>query len=73
MLRNETDIAQVNRGPRTHCAGPPLEFGPEWSAGRHLVIEPTGIDSCLQWYAVHVLVNPDGETIEAVILDLWGP
>jgi hypothetical protein len=65
-------IEQTNVGPRTHCAGPPLEFGPEWTTGRHLVIEPTGIDSCLQWYAVHLLVSPGGE-IEAITLDLWGP
>ncbi|MCP3977180.1 MAG: hypothetical protein GY720_22045 [bacterium] len=71
-LRRESGITLVNIGPRTHCAGPPLEFGPEWDQGRHLVIEPTGIDSCLQWYAVHLLVNDAGQ-IQAVTLDLWGP
>ena len=70
VLGNES-IQQVNVGPRTHCAGPPLEFGPEWSEGRHLVIEPTGIDSCLQWYAVHLLLDDD--QITAVTLDLFGP
>ena len=72
LLRRDNDISQVNVGPRSHCAGPPLDFGPEWSEGRHLVIEPTGIDSCLQWYAVNLLVN-DAGVIEAVTLDLWGP
>ncbi len=71
VLSEDRGIKQVNVGPRTHCAGPPLDFGPEWSNGRHLVIEPSGIDSCLQWYAVHLL-REDGR-ITAVILDLWGP
>jgi hypothetical protein len=72
VLGRDTGIVGVNVGPRTHCAGPPLEFGTEWDGGRHLVIEPTGIDSCLQWYAVHVLVDTDGQ-ISAITLDLWGP
>jgi len=71
-LRGEQDSTQINLGPRAHCAGPPLEFGPSWTEGRHLVIEPAATDSCLQWYAIHVLVNTKGE-IRAVTLDLWEP
>lgn len=65
-------IPQVYVAPRPHCAGPPLEFGPQWDQGRHLVIEPTEFDSCLMWFAVHLLVNSLGQ-IEAVSLDLFGP
>lgn len=71
-LRTEAGITQVNVGPRPHCAGPPLDFGLEWDQGRHLVIEPTGIDTCLMWYAIHLLLNDRGQ-IQAVTLDLFGP
>ncbi len=71
-LRTEAGITQVNVGPRPHCAGPPLDFGPEWDQGQHLVIEPTGIDTCLMWYAIHLLLNDRGQ-IQAVNLDLFGP
>lgn len=71
-LRSGPAVVEVNLGPRTHCAGPPLTFGSEWSEGRHLVIEPTEFDSCLQWFAIHVLLNANRE-IQAVTLDLWEP
>ncbi len=43
-----------------------------WASARQLTIEPAGVTSCLEWYAVSVFLNDAGE-IERVMLDLWEP
>ena len=35
-------------------------------------VEPTGIDSCIQWFGVHLFLDDD-DRIAAVSLDLFGP
>jgi hypothetical protein len=69
-LRGEVGITTTSVGPRPHCAGPPLEV--PWSSARRLTIEPAGITSCLEWYAVSVFLNDAGQ-IDRVMLDLWEP
>ncbi|MGI9623005.1 MAG: META domain-containing protein [Acidimicrobiales bacterium] len=58
-------------GPHDHCAAPPTAL-PDAGFDRQLVIEPTGIDSCLQWFVVDVLVDETGQVV-AINLDLWEP
>lgn len=62
----------VSAGPHNHCAGQPLVLPESLQGLRQLSIQPTGIDSCIAWFAVDVFVNDAGE-IEAVMLDLFGP
>lgn len=69
-LRNEAGITTTAVGPVAHCASPPLEF--PWESARQLTIQPAGITSCLEWYAVSVFLDDAGE-INRVMLDLWEP
>ncbi|MEX1271263.1 MAG: hypothetical protein WEB55_02300, partial [Acidimicrobiia bacterium] len=69
-LRNETGITTTTVGPQPHCAGPPLDI--PWQSSRQLTIQPAGISSCLEWYAISLFLNDAGE-IERVMLDLWEP
>jgi hypothetical protein len=39
---------------------------------RRLSIQPAGISSCLEWYAIDVFLDDDGR-IGGVMLDLWEP
>ncbi|MDH4277253.1 MAG: Gmad2 immunoglobulin-like domain-containing protein [Acidimicrobiia bacterium] len=59
-------------GSIPHCAGPPLDWPTEWDALSQVNIEPVGADSCIQWYAVNLFRNNNGE-IEVIVLDLFGP
>ena len=69
-LRSEAGITTTSVGPQPHCAGPPLDI--PWEYARQLTIQPAGISSCLEWYAVSLFLNDDDE-IEHVMLDLWEP
>jgi hypothetical protein len=69
-LRSEAGITIPSAGPVPHCAGPPLDV--PWDSARQLTIQPAGVSSCLEWYAVSVFLNGAGE-IERVMLDLWEP
>ncbi|MDX1449982.1 MAG: hypothetical protein R3246_13065, partial [Acidimicrobiia bacterium] len=69
-LRSEPGITFPAVGPVTHCAGPLLDV--PWESARQLTIRPAGISSCLEWYAVSVFLNSNGE-IDRVMLDLWEP
>jgi hypothetical protein len=69
-LRDEAGITATSVGPQPHCAGPPLDL--PWDADRQLTIQPAGISSCLEWYAISLFLNDAGE-IERVMLDLWEP
>ena len=61
----------VNNGTHAHCAAPPMPL-PDVSFDRQVVIQADGIDSCLQWFVVDVLLDGD-DRIVAVNLDLWEP
>lgn len=63
----------VSEGPIPHCAAPPIDWWPGADLVRPQInLEPVGIDSCIQWYAVALRVNASGE-IQEIILDLFGP
>ena len=64
---------RISEGPIQHCAGPPMDWWPGALLVRPQInIEPIGIDSCLQWNSISLLVNETG-VIQQVILDLWEP
>lgn len=69
-LRNESGITYPTVGEISHCASPPLDL--PWEAARQLTIQPAGISSCLEWYAISVFLNDAGE-IARVMLDLREP
>lgn len=64
-------FVRVSEGPIPHCASPAVDW---WPAGDpdQVNLEPVGIDSCIEWYALTVRVEPDGR-ISEVVLDLWEP
>jgi len=71
-LRREGGITITAVGPQPHCAGPPLETPESFTTMRRLSIQPAGISSCLEWYAIDVFLDDDGR-IGGVMLDLWEP
>lgn len=68
----DSDAVRYTAGPVDHCAAPPLDWPAPWDDLRQITIEPVGIDSCLDWYAVSLFLDDDGE-IAVVALDLWEP
>lgn len=62
----------VTVGPHDHCAGPPLDLPSDFDGLRQVSIQPTGITSCIEWYAVDLFVDGSGEVLH-VMLDLWEP
>ena len=64
--------SRITAGPIDNCAGPPLEWPAELDGLRQVNIEPIGVDSCLQWYGVHLFLD-DEDRIAAVLVSVWGP
>ncbi len=66
-------FVRVTEGVQPRCAGAAIDY---WSgvtlAGPPINLEPVGIDSCLQWYRVSLVLTPD-DAISEVVLDLWEP
>ncbi len=62
---------RVTEGSIAHCAAPPIDWWPGESP-EQVNLEPVGIDSCLEWYAVSLRVDGSGR-ISEVVLDLWEP
>jgi len=71
-LRGEPDITITTVGPHGHCAGPPLALPADLRGLRRVSIQPAGIDSCLQWYAIDLFLDGTGRVAD-VMLDLWEP
>ena len=63
---------QMIVGPHDHCASPPRPISEEIDYESHLSLQPTGIDSCLQWFTVDLFLNGDGQVV-AITLDLFEP
>lgn len=64
---------RISEGQIRHCASPAIDWWPGAELVRPQInLEPVGIDSCIQWYAVTLRVNEAG-VIQEVILDLWEP
>jgi heat shock protein HslJ len=71
LLGNADQITTLV-GPHDHCASPPAPIADELQGLRHLSIQPTGIDSCLQWWTVDIFVD-DAGVVAGITLDLWEP
>ena len=63
---------QVVVGPHDHCAAPPAPISDQIAFASHLSLQPTGIDSCLDWFTVDLFFDEAGR-VTAVTLDLWEP
>jgi heat shock protein HslJ len=59
-------------GRHDHCAAPPAPIPGELQDARQLSFQPTGIDSCIEWWTVDLFLDADGQVI-AITLDLWEP
>lgn len=70
---NEDDVV-VTIGEHNHCASPPLP-PPEILEGVEFdqySIQPTGVESCLQWTALDIFVDEDN-LIRVVRREIWEP
>lgn len=75
-----TTIAQrldvsVTVGPHPHCISPALRAPPGTEGLDQVSIQPADgtIDSCIDWFAVDLYVDPDRGEIRAVTLSLFEP
>lgn len=64
-------FVRVTEGAIPHCAAPVVDWWPSEDPAQ-VNVEPIGTDSCIEWYAVTMRVEPDG-LISEVVLDLWEP
>ena len=62
----------VLAGRHTHCAGLPLDLPDHLTPLHQVSIQPAGIDSCLQWFAIDLFIDSN-ENVSAISLDLWEP
>lgn len=63
---------QVQVGEHPHCAGPPQPSPLGFEDYKRVSVQPTGMDSCLNWFTIDFFVASDNE-VEAITLDLWEP
>ena len=63
---------RFSAGTIPHCASPALDWPDEWAGYTQVNIEPVDATSCLEWYAVSLFRNDDGD-VEAIALDLFEP
>jgi hypothetical protein len=67
-------FVRVSDGVQPRCAGPAIDYWPAAILAYPPVnLEPIGIDSCLQWYRVSLVLGSDDPLIGEVVLDLWEP
>jgi hypothetical protein len=59
-------------GPVPHCAGPPRDWPAQFDGLDQVNIEPVGVDSCIDWFGVHLFLDQGGDIV-GVSLDLFGP
>lgn len=71
LLDGADEVAAL-AGRHDHCASPPAPIPPGLQDVRHLSIQPTGIDSCIDWWTVDLFVDADG-TVIGITLDTWEP
>ena len=63
---------RITAEPVPHCASPPRDWPAEFAGLRQVNVEPIGIDSCIEWFGLHLFLDDDGR-IAAVAHDLFGP
>ena len=66
------DPYEVTVGTHPRCVADPSAAPEGMETFRQLSIQPTDATSCLEWWAVDLYLNPNGE-VAAVVLDLYGP
>ena len=69
---SEADNIVISGGTHSHGASPPMPVPDQVAGLRHISIQPTDIDSSLEWFTVDLFLTDSGE-IAAVTLDLWEP
>lgn len=65
----ETEIVV---GTHNHCASPPTAIPAELLTARRISIQPTGIDSCIDWWTVGLYLNK-GDQVVGLVFDTWEP
>ncbi len=72
-LRRWPNITVSERRTSPRCGGRPADWWPtETLLQLPVVIEPVGVESCLEWYSLSVLVDGNGAVAE-LVLDLYEP
>ena len=71
-LLNNMGSSEILAGPHPHCASGPVPAPFELSGFRRVSVQPTGIDSCLQWATVDFFFDQDGAVV-GVSMDYWEP
>ena len=68
----DAGAVRVTGGPHAHCASPPMPPPDQVAALRRISIQPTGTDSCLEWWTVDLFLTDIG-SMAAVTIDVWEP
>ncbi len=63
----------VSIGDHAHCAGRPRPAPVALADFTRVGITPGGIDSCLQWFALDLFIDPTTGLVHGISMDLWGP
>lgn len=66
------DETEIFVGTHNHCASPPAAVPEVLREARHLSIQPTGIDSCINWWTVGIYLDDAGDVI-GIVFDTWEP
>ena len=59
-------------GTHNHCASPPTPVPEALRGARRLSVQPTGIDSCIEWWTVDVFLDSGGDVV-GIVFDTWEP
>lgn len=66
------DRLKITVGGHPHCAGPARAAPAHLADLTRVGVEPTDIDSCIQWFGLDLYLDDDGLVV-AILLDLFGP
>lgn len=66
------DETEIFVGTHNHCASPPAAVPEVLREARPLSIQPTGIDSCINWWTVGIYLDDAGDVI-GIVFDTWEP
>ena len=68
----QADQTEVIVGTHNHCASPPTPIPAALRDARRVSIQPTGIDSCIDWWTVGLYLDDAGEVV-GIVFDTWEP
>lgn len=71
-LDHPAPSVELTVGPHDHCANAPIAPPVGFEDLRQIALQPTDIDSCIDWWSVDFYLDEEGR-IRAVILLLFGP